>query len=280
MALRREYQQGIPDQRDQERSIAHRLYERTEPSAARGAESQHQPGPRRKPGALWGNHEQKRNARVPGSAANQLLRCERYESSSSTDLPMKPASKKLTRLLLAWVDGDAAALDELSRAVDVELRRLARRYMRYERPGHTLQTTALVNEAYLRLIDWENVQWKNRTHFFAVAAQMMRRILVAHARSRQNRKRGGDWYRISIEQAALVADGKSPNLLALDDALHMLESIDERKCQVVELRFFAGLSAEETAIALGVSTDTVLNDWRMAKAWLLRELMAEARHAN
>jgi RNA polymerase sigma factor (TIGR02999 family) len=179
---------------------------------------------------------------------------------------MKPASQKLTRLLLAWTDGDAAALEEFSRAVHVELQRLARRYMRGERPGHTLQTTALVNEAYLRLIDWKNVQWKNRAHFFAVAGQMMRRILVDHARSRQNQKRGGSWCRVSFEQAALVFDGQFPDLVALDEALHTLEGVDPRKSQVVELRFFAGLSVQETADVLGVSTDTVLNDWRMAKA--------------
>lgn len=193
---------------------------------------------------------------------------------------MKPASQQLTRLLLAWTDGDAAALEELTRAVHVELQRLARRYMRDERPGHTLQTTALVNEAYLRLIDWKNVEWKNRAHFFAVAGQIMRRILVDHARSRQNQKRGGNWRRVSFDEAALVFDGESPDLVALDEALRTLESADPRKGRVVELRFFAGLSVQETADVLGVSTDTVLNDWRTAKAWLLRELIAGTGHAR
>jgi RNA polymerase sigma factor (TIGR02999 family) len=193
---------------------------------------------------------------------------------------VKPASQQLTRLLLAWTDGDAAALEELTRAVHVELQRLARRYMRDERPGHTLQTTALVNEAYLRLIDWKNVEWKNRAHFFAVAGQIMRRILVDHARSRQNQKRGGNWRRVSFDEAALVFDGESPDLVALDEALRTLESADPRKGRVVELRFFAGLSVQETADVLGVSTDTVLNDWRTAKAWLLRELIAGTGHAR
>jgi RNA polymerase sigma-70 factor, ECF subfamily len=193
---------------------------------------------------------------------------------------VQPASQQLTRLLLAWTDGDKAALEEFSSAVQVELQRLARRYMRGERPNHTLQTTALVNEAYLRLIDWKNVEWRNRAHFFAVAGQIMRRILVDHARSRQNQKRGGNWCRVSFDETALVFDGESPDLVALDEALRTLESADPRKSRVVELRFFAGLSVQETADVLGVSTDTVLNDWRTAKAWLLRELIAGAGHGR
>ena len=179
---------------------------------------------------------------------------------------------ELTRLLLAWTDGDEAALEKLSRAVYDEMRYLARNYMRRERPGHTLQATALAHEAFIRIIDWKNVEWKSRAHFFAIAAQMMRRILVDHARARHNLKRGGEWRQMSLAEAEFLPGNVQADLLGIDEALQSLERVHTRKSQVVELRFFAGLTVEETAEVLKVSTDTVLNDWRFAKAWLLREL--------
>ena len=174
-------------------------------------------------------------------------------------------------MLRAWSDGDRDALDRLTLIVHNELRRLARRYMRRERPGHSLQTTALVNEAYLRLVDYRGMQWQNRAHFFAVAAQLMRRILVEHAR-RHNMKRGGGAQHVSLEEAAVVGAGRPGNMVALDDALHVLARLDPRKAQVVEMRFFGGLSVEETAEVLKVSPVTVMRDWSTAKAWLYREL--------
>jgi len=187
----------------------------------------------------------------------------------------KPSPPELTRLLVAWTSGDAAALEKLSSAVYDELRHLARNYMRGERPGHTLQTTALVHEAFLRIIDWKNVEWKNRAHFFAVAAQMMRRILVDHARARRNLKRGGEWKQMTLAEAEFLSAKLPTDLVAIDDALRALEQVDRRKSQVVELRFFGGMTVEETAEVLKVSSDTVLNDWRLAKSWLLRELDPE-----
>jgi RNA polymerase sigma factor (TIGR02999 family) len=166
----------------------------------------------------------------------------------------------VTQLLLAWSDGDRAALDKLTPLVYAELHRLAKRYMQRESPGHTLQTTALVNEAYLKLVDASRVHWQNRAHFFGVAAQIMRHILVDFARSRRNQKRGGDLRRVSFDRALMVSEERSADLLALDDALKTLELIDHRKSQVVELRFFGGLSVEETAEVLKVSPDTVLRD--------------------
>jgi len=156
--------------------------------------------------------------------------------------------------------------------VNAELHRLARRYMKRERPGHTLQATALVNEAYLRLVEVKRVQWQSRAHFFAMAARMMRRILVDHARARDNSKRGGDVSRVSLDEAVVVSSEPEHDLLGLDEALRRLEAVHPRKGQVVELRFFGGLSLEETAEALHVSIDTVKRDWRFAKLWLLREL--------
>jgi RNA polymerase sigma factor (TIGR02999 family) len=185
---------------------------------------------------------------------------------------MNPTPHELTSLLAAWTSGDTSALEQLSRAVYDDLRHLARRYMRGERPGHSLQTTDLVHEAFMRILDWKNVDWKNRAHFFAVAAQMMRRILVDHARSRRNLKHGGDQRQVSLSKAEFLP-GKLPlDLTVIDDALQALSLIDPRKSQVVELRFFGGLTAEETAEVLKVSPDTVLNDWRFAKSWLLREM--------
>ncbi len=189
---------------------------------------------------------------------------------------MAPSSQEITQWLVAWSDGDETALDQLIPLVHEELRRLAKRYMRQERRrerhGITLQTSALVNEAYLRLIDAGNVQWQNRAHFFAISAQLMRRILVDYARSRNYVKRGGEALRVSLEEAADFSEEQAPDLVALDDALNGLARIDERKSRVVELRFFGGLSVEETAEVLKVSPDTVMRDWRLAKSWLLHEL--------
>jgi RNA polymerase sigma-70 factor (ECF subfamily) len=177
----------------------------------------------------------------------------------------------VSNLLRAWSGGDQNALEMLTPVVYDELRRLARRYMRRERPGHSLQTTALVNEAYMRLVDYKRMQWQNRAHFFAVSAQLMRRILVDHAR-RHNLKRGGDAQQVSLEEAAAVSGGRTTDLVALDDALIALARFDRRKVQVVEMRFFGGLSVEETAEVLKVSPITVMRDWSTAKAWLYREL--------
>jgi RNA polymerase sigma factor (TIGR02999 family) len=179
---------------------------------------------------------------------------------------------EITQLLVAWNKGDATALEQLTPLVHTELHRLAKHYMAGERPGHILQTTALVNEAYLRLIDWKNVQWQNRAHFFGLAAQIMRRILVDFARAQRRAKRGGDALRVSLSAAADIPQERSADLVALDDALQELERLDPRQARVVELRFFAGLSLEETAGALKVSIGTVRRDWSLAIAWLYREL--------
>jgi len=180
--------------------------------------------------------------------------------------------KEITRLLVAWGEGDEAALDELTPLVYEELHRLAHYYMSGERAGHTLQTTALVNEAYLRLIDWKNVQWQNRAHFFAVSAQLMRRILVDFARARGYDKRGGGVRAEALDEAALVTDEKGTDLVALDEALGALAELDERQARIVELRFFGGLTNEEVAEVLKVSEGTVRRDWSLARAWLHREL--------
>ena len=180
--------------------------------------------------------------------------------------------EQVTELLIDWSNGDKAALDKLMPLVYDELRRLARYYMRRERAGATLQTTALVNEAYLRLIDQKNVRWQNRAHFFGIAAQLMRRILIDSARKRLNSKRGGDVHKVSLDQAEFVARGRNTDLVALDDALTDLEAIDQRKSKVVELRFFGGLNIEETAELMAISPATVQREWSMAKAWLYREL--------
>lgn len=181
-------------------------------------------------------------------------------------------SEGITELLLAWGNGQDAALDELLRLVHGELRRLARIYMYGERPGHTLQVTALVNEAYLRLIDSRRVQWQNRAHFFAISAQLMRRILVDSARARGYLKRGGGVPKVTLDEGLIGPVEKAHDLIALDDALQTLSEMDPRKGRVVELRFFGGLSVKETAEVLKVSPDTILRDWRLAKAWLKREM--------
>jgi RNA polymerase sigma factor (TIGR02999 family) len=188
----------------------------------------------------------------------------------------REAPDHVTSLLVAWTHGEEAALDELTPLVHSELRRLARAYLRRERDGHTLQTDALVNEAYVRLIDLSRVEWRDRNHFFALAARLMRRILVDYARSRKYQKRGGDARRVPLDTAVDVSIERTTNLVALDDALAVLASVDSRKAQVVELRFFGGLSVAEIAATLTVSQQTVLRDWRLAKMWLLRELSHEA----
>ena len=180
-------------------------------------------------------------------------------------------------MLLAWNRGDPDALDALLPVVYDELRRLAAHYLRGERVGHTLQATALVNEAYLRLIEVRKVQWQNRAHFFAMAARLMRRILVDAARARGYQKRGGGAPIVALEEALVVSDEPGRDLVALDEALTALAALDPRMSQVVEMRFFGGLSLDETAEALHVSRDTVKRDWKMAKLWLLRELRGVGR---
>lgn len=188
---------------------------------------------------------------------------------------MADSSGEVTQLLAAWSQGDQQALDRLMPLVYDELHRLAHAYMDREQHGHTLQTTALVNEAYLRLIEQRRMNWENRAQFFGIAAQMMRRILVDFARRRHYLKRGGDALRVSLGEAADTVEMRSADLIALDDALRSLAEVDRRKSQVVELRFFGGLSVEETALALSVSPSTVLRDWSLAQAWLYRELSRE-----
>src|ERR1022692_3396718 len=182
-----------------------------------------------------------------------------------------PPGGEVTEFLRAWSDGDRAALDRLTPIVYDELHRLARRYMKGERPGHSLQTTALVNEAYMRLVDYKNMQWQNRAHFFAVSAQLMRRILVDHAR-RRNLKRGGAVHHVSLDEAVVIGADGNTDLAALDDAMNALAQHDPRKVQVVEMRFFGGLSIEEIAAVLKVSPVTVKREWRSSHAWFYREL--------
>lgn len=178
----------------------------------------------------------------------------------------------ITALLVDWSKGDKTALDKLLPLVERELHRLAHSYMRKENVDHTLQTTALVNEAYLRLVDQKNTRWQNRAHFFGIAAQIMRRILMNYARDRQRMKRGGGAIQVSLSEVDLVSGQKASELLALDEALDRLSTVDERKAKVVEFRYFGGLSVEETAEVLQVSSITVMRDWNMAKAWLAREI--------
>jgi RNA polymerase sigma factor (TIGR02999 family) len=185
---------------------------------------------------------------------------------------MELSQQEVTHLLIAWGNGDPDALEKLTPLVYQELRRIARRYVRRERQGRTLQTSDLVNEAYIRLIDYTKMRWQDRAHFFAVAAQAMRRILVEHARERQTSKRGSGAIKVSLDQAATLADEKAAEVVALDEALRSLAAFDARKSQVVELRYFGGLSIEETAEALGVAIITVKRDWTTAKIWLRREI--------
>lgn len=186
-----------------------------------------------------------------------------------------PESQEVTELLLAWSEGDRAALERLMPLVYDELRRLARSYMRSERAGHTLQTTALVHEAYLRLIDAGRVPVESRTSFFAVAARLMRQILVDFARARGYQKRGGGAHQVSLDEAMIIGQPEDEDLIALDEALGELAEIDERKGRVVELRFFGGLTEAETAEALKVSAETVRRDWRLARSWLRLRLSGE-----
>jgi RNA polymerase sigma-70 factor, ECF subfamily len=181
-------------------------------------------------------------------------------------------SHEVTQLLKAWTTGDEQALEKLTPLVYEQLRRVAQHHMAGQRPGHILQTTALVNEVYLQLLDCGQMNWQDRAHFFAMSAQLMRRILIDVARARGSQKRGGDALHVSLDEVPSVCREPDPNLLALDDALKDLAAVDERKSKVVELRFFGGLSVEETAAVLKVSPETVMRDWRLAKLWLLREL--------
>lgn len=189
---------------------------------------------------------------------------------------MNPPPHEVTQLLVAWSNGDQVARDELMSVVYQELHRLAHHYMKRESPGHTLQTSALVNEAFLKLIDQRDVRWQNRAHFFGIAAQMMRRILVDYARNRRYAKRGGGARELSLDEALIVSDERSAEVLALDETLQRLAEFDPRKSQIVEFRFFGGLSIEETAEVLAVSPGTVMRDWTLAKAWLRREMSTNA----
>jgi RNA polymerase sigma factor (TIGR02999 family) len=188
---------------------------------------------------------------------------------------VSPSGDDITQLLRAWGDGNQAALDRLMPLVYAQLRQAAHRYMARERRGHTLQTTALVNEVYVRLAKAREMRWQDRVHFFALSAQMMRRILTDYARARQYAKRGGGAQVVSLDEAPEVSPKPRADLVALDDALQRLAAVDERKSRVVELRYFGGLSVEETGEVLKVSPETVLRDWKLAKAWLLRELSGE-----
>lgn len=190
-----------------------------------------------------------------------------YGNMAMTTLP-----NEITHLLINWGNGDKAALDDLIPLVNAELRRLARHYMARENPGHTLQTSALINEAYIRLIDQQSMPWQNRGHFFGVAAKVMRHILIDHARKHHYAKRGGGVRNVSLSEAVAVTDKRSQDLIALDDALKILATLDPRKSEIIELRFFGGLNIEETAETLKISPITVTREWRSAKAWLRNEM--------
>jgi len=183
-----------------------------------------------------------------------------------------PAPKEVTQLLIAWSNGEEEALEKLVPLIYDELRRIARRYMKREPAGHTLQTTALVNEAYLRLIEQKGMKWQNRAHFFAISAQLMRRILVSMARARHADKRGGEARQVSLDEALVISEERAAELVALDEAMNELAALDPRRSRVVELRYFGGLSIEETAEVLNISPETVMRDWKRAKAWLYTEL--------
>ena len=188
----------------------------------------------------------------------------------------RPPQHQITELLAEWSEGNQSALDELYPLVYEELHRLARRYMSRERKGHTLQTTALINEAYVRLVDQKNVHWANRSHFFAISAQIMRRILIDHARRHGYAKRGGGAQQVSLEEVAMIAPNPGSELVRLDEALKILAKMDPRRCHVVELRYFGGLSNEEIADVLKVSENTVTRDWNLARAWLYQQLTGSA----
>ena len=198
--------------------------------------------------------------------------------NSSEEGASAPAQHDVTRLLQAWGEGDESALEQLMPLVYQELHRLAHRYMAGEQPGQTLQTTALVHEVYIRLVDVNRVDWQDRAHFYALCARMMRRILIDFARSRAYQKRGGGAVHVQLDEALTVSAAGGSELVEVDNALQRLSAVDARKSQVVELRFFGGLSVEETAVALKVSPETVMRDWRLARAWLTRELEQDAPH--
>jgi len=201
-------------------------------------------------------------------------RGEKVESPAGRyNRPLGTLVDDITALLVAWGQGDEAALQQLIPLVHRELHQIARRCLKGERPGHTLQPTALVNEAYLRLVDVRRMNWKNRTHFLAMSARLMRRVLVDFARSRQYQKRGGGVMKVSLDEAHGVSTERGQDLVALDEALSTLSAVDERKARVIEMRFFGGLTVEETAAVLKVSRETVLRDWRLARAWLMQELL-------
>jgi RNA polymerase sigma factor (TIGR02999 family) len=185
---------------------------------------------------------------------------------------MTPAPQEISQLLHAWSNGDQTAFDRLMPLVYDELRQRARRYMERQSPGHTLQTTALIHEAYLKLVEQKDAHWQNRAHFFGVAAKAMRSILADYARTKHAAKRGGEIHQVSLDEAAAVSTERAAELVALDDALASLAALDQRKCQVVEMRYFGGLTVEETAAVLKVSPETVARDWRLARTWLLRTL--------
>jgi RNA polymerase sigma factor (TIGR02999 family) len=187
-----------------------------------------------------------------------------------------PQTPEVTGLLIAWGEGDRAALERLTPMVDIELRRIAAAYLAREKPDHILQTTALVNEAWMRLIDWQKSTWQSRAHFFGVAASLMRKILVGEARRRRRLKRGGKDFQVSLSEVDLTSAGKQPDLIALDDALDALAEFDERKSRIVELRFFGGLSVAETAEVLKTSERTVAREWELAKSWLYRQLSKDS----
>lgn len=189
-----------------------------------------------------------------------------------------PSTHDVTQLLQAWSAGNEGALAKLMPLVYEEMHRAARHYMAGERSEHTLQTTALINEVYLRLVDFQQISWQNRAQFFGICAQLMRRILIDFARSRRNQKRGGDVFHLPLDEALIVSSEPRADLIALDDALKALAAVDDRKSRVIELRFFGGLSVQETAEVLKVSPETVMRDWRLAKVWLLRELREENHH--
>jgi len=191
---------------------------------------------------------------------------------------LSASSHDVTQLLKAWSAGDEAALDKLVPLVYRELHRAARLYMAGERSEHTLQTTALINEAYLRLVDFQHISWRNRAQFFGICAQLMRRILVDFARARGSQKRGGDGSHLPLDETLIVSSEPRADLIALDDALKNLAAFDERKSRVIELRFFGGLSVQETAEVLRVSPETVKRDWRLAKVWLLRQFRNQKRY--
>ena len=188
---------------------------------------------------------------------------------------MPQPSQNVTQLLIGWSKGDKEALDSLLPLVYEELRKQAARYLRHERVGHTLQTTALIHEAYLKLVDQKNVHWQNRAHFFGIAAQLMRRILVDHARTKKRAKRGGSDIRVSFNDANLMGQARDLDIVALDEALSRLAQVDPQQSRIVELRFFSGLTVEETAEVMSISPATVKRDWSMAKAWLHREISGE-----